>query len=230
MNKALRAPSKISRRLLKRGPVDTSRWLWSHIDWRRRERRLNIETETPVGAAEMGFKANCHGYEPISYASFDIVTDHLKIDPDHDCFLDYGCGKGRAIILAALQPFKQVIGVELSRELCDAAEKNIDSARSKLRCQDVRVICADAARFALPSEVTVIFLWNSFKGEILSQVHENIRQSLIDRPRRLTLVNSVPHGEEDAMARLDWLPDGKLLPTEFFTGIDVVIYEANCGA
>ena len=46
--------------------------------------------------------------------------NYLKLDAN-DVFVDLGCGKGRAVFLAAAQKLKKVIGVELRKELADIA-------------------------------------------------------------------------------------------------------------
>jgi hypothetical protein len=44
--------------------------------------------------------------------------------PDQTIFMDLGCGKGRALIVASEWPFRQILGVELSPRLARAAQKN----------------------------------------------------------------------------------------------------------
>ncbi|MEQ8824544.1 MAG: class I SAM-dependent methyltransferase [Filomicrobium sp.] len=218
---------KISSRLAQHGPIDTTRWLWSHIELRARERWLNIETESHVEAAKLDLGENCNHYEPISYTTFDTILDRLDISPARDCFLDIGCGKGRAVIMAATKPFKQVIGVELSEDLCKIAEENIKRAKPKLQCQAVEIVCTDATTYQIPENVNVIFLWNPFYGPVLDTVLENIRRSLLKAPRELTIFQGLPHREPDPMMGLDWLTDREMINAKFFTGIDIVRYKAE---
>ncbi|MEM7068656.1 MAG: class I SAM-dependent methyltransferase [Pseudomonadota bacterium] len=225
MNKVLHLPGKVSFRLLRHGLIDTLRWGWSHVSYRYREWQLKIETDAWIEAHDLGFNEECHGYEPISFASFDSVTDYLDIEPDKEVFLDYGCGKGRAIVLAAVHPFRKVIGVELSESLCEVARDNIKKSRPKLKCRNVEIVCCDATQYDIPDDVSVIFIWNSFTGSILQKVHQNIQNSIVDNPRKLTILNGVPHGERNMMDGLDWLPEGFLLPSKFFTGVDIFAYE-----
>ncbi len=200
------------------------RWLMGHISWRIREFQLGIETEAWIEADDLGLPEGGHCYEPITYAGFDSILGHLDIRPDRDVFLDYGSGKGRAIVLAGLQPFKRVIGIEYSSVLCDIANKNLAIVASKLKAGSVEVIQGDAAKYALPDEVTVIYLWNSFNGRVLEHVHDNIRKSLEASPRGMTIFTGVPQGEEDMMAGLPWLPKPSQLASKYFTGVNIVVY------
>lgn len=190
-----------------------------------RERELGIETENWIEAEDLGLPQGGHCYEPITYTAFDSIIDHLDIDPERDVFVDYGCGKGRAVILAALQPFKRVIGVEYSKDLCDVAKKNLETVQSKVKARSVEIVHCDAVEYELPAEANVIYLWNPFKGSILDKVHEIIETSLRAHPRRMTIFSGVPQHEEDMLQGLSWLPEPFRLPTYYFTGVDVVVYE-----
>ncbi len=197
--------------------------MWS----RYREWSLGIKTASWVDVDELGFDAECHGYEPISYTCFETVINDIQVDPDRDVFLEYGCGKGRAVVLAAMKPFHKVIGVELSDELCRIARDNVHRASKKLSCLDVEIVNTNACEYELPSNVSVIFLWNSFVGSVLEGVARQIHQSLRLAPRRLTLVYALPQGEADIFADRDWLTNRRELRSSFWTGVDLFVYDAD---
>jgi SAM-dependent methyltransferase len=111
----------------------------------------------------------------------------------HDeVFLDYGAGLGRVLILAAMLPFKRVIGVELSPILAAKARDNLSNANARLLCKNVEVIVADAAAFELPRDVTTIYFNNPFAGEILEKVLKKIEMSYREAPRSMRLVCNLP--------------------------------------
>ena len=64
-------------------------------------------------------------YEPISEGLFHAALGELDIPFEEFTFVDLGSGKGKALLLAAAYPFKQVIGVEIAPDLNTAAETNI---------------------------------------------------------------------------------------------------------
>src|SRR5215472_14564615 len=59
-----------------------------------------------------------------------LVAQWRETPPPHPlsgyAFLDLGCGKGRALLLASEFNFREVIGVELNPELAATALRNVD--------------------------------------------------------------------------------------------------------
>jgi predicted RNA methylase len=80
--------------------------------------------------------------------------------------------------MAAQHPFKRIIGIEFNSDLARIAELNAAKfqSRSDCRCK-INVVCEDAAQYQFPDENAVIFLFNPFKQEIMSEVLKNIRTS-----------------------------------------------------
>ena len=104
--------------------------------------------------------------------------EQLPIDPGVDGFVDYGCGKGRAVVLAATNPFTKVIGVERTKKLADIARDNVERARRHITCPDVQITNVDAREWSVPHDITIAFLCNPFGGDILDNVMERIYKSL----------------------------------------------------
>lgn len=113
------------------------------------------------------------------YANRYEPTDHhirsslekLGVDLRRFTFIDFGSGKGRALLIAATFPFKEVIGVEFSRELHETAIKNIARFPPNLiRSGAVRSVHSDAALFVLPASDLVCYFANPFGPPVLSQV------------------------------------------------------------
>jgi SAM-dependent methyltransferase len=88
-------------------------------------------------------------------------------------FVDVGAGKGRAILLAAEQPFRKVIGVELNPDLARIARQNValHFDRSKTK---IRVIQEDAANFRWPRAPLLVYLYNPFDCSLIGQLAENL--------------------------------------------------------
>jgi SAM-dependent methyltransferase len=114
---------------------------------------------------------------------------------DRDVFVDFGSGKGRAVYWAARYPFRRVIGVELSARLSTIARRNIDRNRHRLTCRDIELVTADVTQYAIPDDVTVVYLYNPFHGDIFADVVERLCASVRRNPRQLCLiyVNPVLH-------------------------------------
>jgi len=89
---------------------------------------------------------------------------------DRNLFIDYGSGKGAAIIHAKQAGFKESIGVEFAKELHETAEENIQ----KLNLKGVESIYADATTHIAPSYVSVIYLFNPFDEIVMEKVIQNL--------------------------------------------------------
>jgi hypothetical protein len=114
--------------------------------------------------------------------------------------------------LAATYPFRKVIGVELVADLHARAAENVRRAVNRLRCREIELYNVDARRFRIPPEVTVIYLWNPFDGDVLREVFGNIQRSIVEHPRTVTILHLSPisptalDGMKDS---LPWLNESK---------------------
>ncbi|MDA1016273.1 MAG: class I SAM-dependent methyltransferase [Planctomycetota bacterium] len=198
-------PRKLRDSLAERGLRSTIRRLWRAASSALRERRLGIRTSGSITASELEFDAASFGYQPVPYASFDAAMRHVSIRPDEDVFIDYGCGMGRAVCLAATYPFRRVIGVERSDSLSQIARDNIRRASSKLRCDDVTIATEDARKYEVPTDATHIFLFNPFDEPVLMTVLARIRDSLHASPRKLSIIYALPKCRRDPLVDVPWL-------------------------
>ena len=108
----------------------------------------------------------------------------MPVDPARTTFIDLGCGKGRALVLAAQFGFRRVIGVEFDPVLAEAARHNADAwARRSSSQGSIEVVTGDARQFPFPPEPSLVFLFNPFGEAVTAPVVANLEQSLVDRPR-----------------------------------------------
>jgi SAM-dependent methyltransferase len=161
------------------------------------DRQFGIETEAPVGVSAMGLDPRADStkdanlYQPSGVSIFHRAISSLAIDYREYTFVDYGSGKGRALILAAQKPFAEVIGVEFSPSLHEAAQQNIARAeKTLLACSRVRSICCDAAEFDPPQGPLVCYFYNPFRTLMLRRVLHRLCLSL-SHPPPPTIVLSV---------------------------------------
>jgi 16S rRNA G966 N2-methylase RsmD len=142
-----------------------------------------------VSYSELGYRGGLAHHHVVShYQDFQKAVQGMEIRPDRDVFLDYGSGIGAVVLMAAMYPFKRVIGVELSQDLSSVAQRLVERNRRRLRCQTIELITADATTYALPDDLNVIFFYSPFHGELLTKVLGNIRASLARAHRRLTII------------------------------------------
>lgn len=104
-------------------------------------------------------------------------------------FVDIGAGMGRAMLMAAQQPFRAVVGVELNPSLVRVARKNFTLWRKAGRAQaHIRMVCGDAAEFVFPHGPCVAFLFNPFGADVLKKVLRGMARSFAGRPRELDIL------------------------------------------
>ncbi|MGZ3574052.1 MAG: hypothetical protein ACXVA3_02050 [Vulcanimicrobiaceae bacterium] len=123
--------------------------------------------------------ADATHYEPVPVADFHALLGAISEHLDGFTFVDAGAGMGRAMMLASLYPFKQIVGVEVSRALCEIATANLAAWRRRegLRCNDFRVVNADAAAFTYPPGNLVAFLYNPFGAVTLARTIERVLET-----------------------------------------------------
>ncbi len=152
-------------------------------------------TPTPLHGSALWSTA----YYAIAPSLFDqslrLLTQALTPTSLHNfTFLDLGCGKGRALLLASLHPFHQILGVELDPALAATAHRNLQTFHHPAQlCRDLRVLHADATDPTLfdrlaPSAPTVLFLYHPFLAPVLRRVLHNLTRSLARHPRDLWLL------------------------------------------
>ncbi len=104
-------------------------------------------------------------------------------------FIDFGAGMGRAMLLAAEMPFREVIGVELNADLVRIARGNIDvwMSSGRARCP-LRILAREATEFEFPATPCVAFLFNPFHGKVLKRLVGRMEAAFGQRSAPLDLL------------------------------------------
>jgi hypothetical protein len=111
--------------------------------------------------------------------------------------VDFGSGKGRAMVLGAEWGFKRVIGVELAPALHEAACRNVAAYRRKRPlAPPIELHCGDAVDLPIPQEDAMLFFYNPFGEPVMRKIARRIETSLRARPRKLVVAYRNPvHSE-----------------------------------
>jgi len=175
------------------------------------EKRLGIDTYGyTFPEEERNLYGDASPYTATSYLRLNKMLSYLKLK-EEDVAVDLGCGVGRPVFLLGTRRLRKVIGVEIRKELVDIARKNL--ANWKLRVTPIEIIHSDASAFDA-GEGTVFFLFNPFGEKTFTKVMENIRKSLVIRPRRVRIVYYCPV-YKDFLDAQDWLvPEGEIGKTD----------------
>jgi predicted RNA methylase len=104
-------------------------------------------------------------------------------------FIDFGCGKGRAALLASESGFREVIGVELNPTLAEIAHANAAAwtAAGKAMCP-IRILCGDALDLEWPEGPCLVYLYNPFGEQVMRRLAEKIKMHFNARPNDLEIV------------------------------------------
>lgn len=103
------------------------------------------------------------------------VLAALPVRHEDFTFVDFGSGKGLALMVASLYPFRRVLGVEFAADMHRIAEANIAKFQpAGRRCFDVRSVHADAAEWPVPSEPLVCYFYEPFEAPVLEKTLANL--------------------------------------------------------
>lgn len=133
------------------------------------------------------------GYYAISPAVFWKAMDRLNLPWERFTFIDVGCGKGRALLLAQRYRFRHLVGLEISPELANIAQENQKKFHASWNlASQVEILQCDAAEFVWPAEPSVLFLYHPFARPVMMRLLKNLSKSLRAHPPEIYLVYANP--------------------------------------
>jgi SAM-dependent methyltransferase len=136
-------------------------------------------------------------YIAIEPERFRAAMSHLAIRFEEFTFVDFGPGKGRALLLAAEYPFKKIMGIEFAPELDAIAQRNImNYTNPEQRCSAIESVCADFSAYEPPDGPCVFYFYNPCEGRVLAKTLENMGRSLEKEPRTTYVLYIAPAHEE----------------------------------
>ena len=131
-----------------------------------------------------------HGsfYQPTMARSFNRLLERVPLPPE-SVLVDFGCGKGRVLLLAVLRGIRKAVGIEFSPELCAIARKNINIVEQATGSRlDISVIEGDVTHYEIEDDQNVFFFFNPFDDVVLEAVVKNIKKSLQRKPREIAVI------------------------------------------
>ena len=127
-------------------------------------------------------------YQPTMALSFNRLLETITLPPE-SVLVDFGCGKGRVLLLAVLRGVKKAVGIEFSPELCRIAENNVKIVEEARGTRlDITVIEGDVTGYEIEDDQNVFFLFNPFDDVVLGAVVKNIQKSLRRTPREIVII------------------------------------------
>lgn len=157
---------------------------------------LTIENLEHLTLASNNSKEN-HHYQGASYFILFKIFNSLSNDFKNKIFIDYGCGKGRALFVAEQCGFKRLIGVDIAKELIVEAEKNLINYQKQNSNSEIKFVFEDATKYDIPKDAYVFYFFNPFGPTILHSVLSNIKTSVNQTPRKIRCIYLNPiHKDE----------------------------------
>ena len=165
---------------------------YRYDDWRF-DVRFGVQTSGVVEAGDLDYGEDDrrHGsnYQPVRLGGFAEFMRALPIRHEEFTFIDFGCGKGRALLMASEFPFRRIVGVELSPALCRIAARNVQTYSSpSQKCTRLEISCENAMAYPLPDDPAVLYFFNPFDESVMRSVLANICFSWSAHPRPLFVV------------------------------------------
>jgi len=160
--------------------------------------RYGIDTCTHSKLTELTIdsdnKARAKMYWPTRAVALRKLFNVMQpMIPADSVFVDFGCGKGRVLLIASEFGFREVRGVEFAHELCEIAKKNYDVYKAKTGfSKECRIIECDATNYAINTDENVFFMFDPFDETILIKVLSNIAASLQTQRRKILIIYHRP--------------------------------------
>ncbi|HEX4582519.1 MAG TPA: class I SAM-dependent methyltransferase [Acidobacteriaceae bacterium] len=212
---AMRTAGDHLRRRLRRAPAppsDTTTWLSTAEH--EFDRQYGVDTSGLVWSVDLKTGSPNDAWNTAYYGIGPSVFHHVMAQVPESLqrsatFIDLGCGKGRAVLLASQYPFAHVIGVEIAPQLHRIAMDNV-AHYTAVRQADARdvapmhILLDDAANYRFPGGPLVLYLYHPFCRPVLEKVLRNLGRSLVEE-RRDAAVIYINHELRDALDRAPYL-------------------------
>jgi len=187
------------------------------------DRQWGTDTSRQIGMNALDFPTalktgSCH-YQASGAHVLDEVVALAAIDPAEYAFIDYGCGKGRIVLLAAAKPFVRAIGVEYSALLTSIAQANSMTFTQRGGAKVTPEFWqGNAADYVPPPGPLFCYPYNSFGAEILQGCLDRLEAAKAQDPSRSILLAYVnPQFGDVVAARPGW--------NEFAAANDIRLFE-----
>jgi SAM-dependent methyltransferase len=135
-------------------------------------------------------------YQACNYYILEKGLNYLSgINENHN-FTDFGCGKGRALVVAAHYGFNKITGIDFAKALCVSAQQNIQFTRTLYPAVNFEIICQDAAIHKISKDDNVFFFFNPFDEVVMLKVVKNILASIKEQQRIIYIMYINPVHKE----------------------------------
>jgi ribosomal protein L11 methylase PrmA len=143
----------------------------------------NLKNQTLKGNRE-----DAEQYQGANYFLLEQVFEKIRSIHANDSIIDFGCGKGRVLVVASYYGFNTLTGIDFSKELCIEARKTIGTVQQKFPEKIYNIIYANAAEYEIGESANVFFFFNPFNEKVMLAVVKNILLSINKKPRKIYII------------------------------------------
>lgn len=141
-------------------------------------------------------KINASIYQGANYFLLEKAFTYLQEESNTGNFVDYGCGKGRALAVAAHYGFKVIKGIDFATALCAKANENINGIKEYYPETSFSIFCEDAVAYHIEKTDKIFFFFNPFDETVMLAVIKNLLASLRGFPREVFVIYINPLHKE----------------------------------
>lgn len=127
-------------------------------------------------------------YQPVNFYAAEWLLQQIPKRLKSFRFVDAGCGKGRALLIAAHHGFTKLEGFDLSNEMVMHALNTAELISGRFKAAEVVITCDDASTYQVPNDAAIIFMFNPFARSVMEDFAANIMHSLRKVPRELLIL------------------------------------------
>lgn len=154
------------------------------------EKKYNINT----AGVKTSKSSDFFHYQGANYWVLEqLLKESLKLFIEAN-FIDIGCGKGRACFVAEKMGYKHVTGIDIDKELIQAAKENAGKINSR-----VEFVNSNALEYKFKNQPSVYFLFNPFSASVLINVLNKIKECSTSK----TLIIYMNPTQEQVFANLN---------------------------
>ena len=155
--------------------------------------KTNVIVKKADGDLQEEHVRNAESHVPVEPEILLKALRGARIDNSRYVFVDIGSGLGRALIFAATEGFRRVIGVELSPQLHKLAGQNLATYKAE---QNPRVkyelYNINALDFDFPNAPLCIYIYRPFKPVVFTAFLKRLQRSIVKYDRPVVVVSVYP--------------------------------------
>ena len=133
-------------------------------------------------------------YFPTPYYVMYEISKKIKKDLEGAIFIDFGSGAGRVLSFILKFRPKKIIGIELSKKLCQISIDNLKNQFKKNKNTLIKwdIHNMNACDYSIPLNSNIFFFYDPFNYTVLDQVVKKIIASYNENKRSIIVIYVSP--------------------------------------